>query len=355
MRAELTLFSLLILSQRALALEGVVVLSLSKNKKSMVLSVGASEGIEENDYGSLFFGETLVAEIQAVRTDNTSSSWIADGTEDSPNLKEGGSYRLELAQVLSHVGGGEPPTFEDNDVEEIGLMALETEEEEGAIYFDANPNGGRKTERMNRQELREYLITSGLAEEKEATNRAIHELHGHEVFLRYSSSFESDTQGKTRKIYSSFALGHEYPLGRTAKILRPFTLEIHYQKGTSPIETDNFSAEARFLSLGGGFNFYFFNKPYSIEKYMGFIGIGLERGSGQVKTTSSERSFDCDLTAFTLNAGIKYRFKGAAPQENASWSWAPTFMVSTKRTDYALGLGQTVRENYLSFGTSLYF
>ena len=380
MRAELTLFSLLVLSPRAFGLDGVKILALSQDKKSMILSVGVSEGIEEDGHGNLYMGDTLVASARAVRANNTSSTWMVDQVNEEEAPKEGETYRLELLGDLPdeiegpaalegqslEIGGG-PPTFEDESVEEIDLVTSREEEREGLSYlldtgrgeelrnFYVTPSWAQKIGQMNQGELREYLITSGLANERESVERALHELHGHEIFLRYTSSFESTAGGAYRKIYSSFSLGHEYPLGRTARSLRAFSVEVHYQKGTGPIDTGTLSARVNYLSLGGGLNFYFLNKPYSIGKYMGFIGLGFERGSGQISTPSSQRPKEHDLTATVVNAGIKYRFKGGAEKENTSWSWGPSLIVGTRKTDYALGEGQTISENNISFGTSLYF
>ena len=470
MAVSVFLFLFTLFSGEIFALENVEILGMSKDGKSLLLNVGASDAVEENDEGQLYDdGETgnLVAEIEAVKSNNTHSYWIVRTVNEEQRPKKNHRYRLEILGVdlrdrtpevvrTKRVAKGEdlpgPPILEDDDTKrqeaveitanpEEAVEVMESEYTQGQAEYvdeyekelevarsdftekmvdiekiaqiqeeDDSPlwneedreralhlypkeypsvstpeelpqeqkiidtdalerikrDGPLWSKGMSRNELREYLLASGIAREREFREKALYELHGHEFFLRYASgtkTYAGNADPYFQGINSSYTFGYEYPLGWTSKKLRSFSLEGHYEGGTNFIDLSSQNAKTTYSSMGGNLNYYLLNKPYSIGKYMFFLGIGFERGKGEMETQRLKENFGCNLVATTYNAGIKYRFQGKDKKALFPWGWGLSVLYGIKRTAYLVNddlsnefsnTNITRMDNKISFGMSLY-
>ena len=120
-------------AQNAFSFLGVEVIDLSKNKNTAILSVGAMDGVTENDYGKVYELDNgqavLVADLEAVRCNDTYSYWIVNGIYGDRLLEKGRRYQFEF---LSHeFNSRRPPVVKVKDI-----LRNQSLEEEPAFLDD---------------------------------------------------------------------------------------------------------------------------------------------------------------------------------------------------------------------------
>ena len=495
------LLFVLFIAGPAVAIESVTILKMSKSKKTIILSVGASQGFHANDRARLSFFEGVqripVAELTASKSAPTHSYWMVERVNEEMELRPRQIYLLELLgdrEEVQHqitvassedlqdenAQGEGTPIFKDEgfseeettskalsaasetvvkaredipfvdeqkymdeysanlpalrpdfskqtvDMEKVkkslrderfehiakqrlfryrkdedsfntenylySNLSSEFEEEQGITDLpdlaqlgplDAQTNaidqtamekineeGDLWSKGMSAEEIRAYMIRTGLAKEKEFREKALHELYSHELALQFTTSPQLDVTGilsdhPIKGHSSSFQFGYEYLLARTSPYLKNFTVEGLYKTGSDILDLSGTSLTINRASVGGNLKFYFYNKPYSVKKYMLFAGFGLTQGSGTVQGEFLEMPTPLEHTLFSssFSMGLKYRFIGAKMTDFFK-GWGLSCVYTRQNSEYLVYNDITgeffnvvlgTQAHYFSLGLSLYF
>ena len=212
---------------------------------------------------------------------------------------------------------------------------------------------------MSQEELIAYMRSTGLAQEKEFLEKSLYELYNHEITLTSITSGDLEMGQE-----SSFGLEYEYLLGRTSAELKSMTIGGLYKVGAATLYLSGSLIEIDRSMIGGNIRYYFFNKPYSVKKYMLFLGTGFALGSGKIHIKSQETSLDHSVTSSMFNIGVKYRFLGEE-MGMIFKGWGLSFLLGQQNIKY-LVYNDTVDESlftgtittlshYFALGVSLYF
>ena len=96
----------------------VEILKISQDQKSLILSVGAGDGVREDDDGKLyeFDGTTsaLVADLSAVKSNNTHSYWVVERIFKGHSLRQGQTFQFEF--LSNEFRNRKSPTIQVNTV-----------------------------------------------------------------------------------------------------------------------------------------------------------------------------------------------------------------------------------------------
>jgi hypothetical protein len=213
-------------------------------------------------------------------------------------------------------------------------------------------NPYRWSQDLNDEELRQFVVESGIVTEVEKQKRALREKLSHEVILRYTTPLQSSTvvegQGNQGLGYS-LAIAYEFALSHLSEKWRPFSLEFELESLLS--YHDIGGTNARFSELNGKLhlNWYFLRPPTMISRFMPFASLGFKRGSASVK--SEDLSYTSG-SLFSTRLGVKYRMSaGDGRRKHLAMGYGYQFMVGYDATTYALS--NTSSDNiYTEFGSN---
>jgi len=164
------------------------------------------------------------------------------------------------------------------------------------------------------EELRYYVLKTGIADEKIRQQNALNNKISHELILRYdwainnlSAPEDADNQGHGMDL----GVGYDLNLARTGELFSSFSAEFFYYQGINYYLTgalNTYSSEYYFKS---SLNWYFYNTPSSVRRYMCYLGAGFKFGNARVYAEDLSRSVDYQISALpSYQLGVKYRFSG---------------------------------------------
>ena len=163
---------------------------------------------------------------------------------------------------------------------------------------------------MSQKQLRQYFIESGLSQEYRRRELALTERDGHEIQLEYAMSLaetttpeDSNFQGKNY----SFGAGYEYHFKRLNRYLKNWSMDVGISRSISFYDIGGINAAFREGHLKVGLNYYFLESPITLNKIIGFVGIGFKRGNGTLTSVELSEEFDTQSLLFPLYVGAKYR------------------------------------------------
>ncbi len=205
---------------------------------------------------------------------------------------------------------------------EINSFALEKMIHEGDLW----------SVDMDRDQLREFFVASGIAIERERQKFALQNEVGHEIFILYGVDLNSHIDPSDKNYQGSgvsLGIGYDYFLMRTIPKLNHFSLELfldtsnnYYDFGTKNALTNEFSLK---VSLN-----WYLRLPSTLRKYIWYIGTGIGSGQASIKNVSFSRRYTAQISEFPfLHLGLKYRFGG---REKGDWfnkSVGLHFLLST--------------------------
>ena len=187
---------------------------------------------------------------------------------------------------------------------------------------------------LNDKELRDYFMKNGIAEERRRQNFAIDNRIGNEAFIRYSwntSVNYSDTDQNNQGQGYSFVFGYEYHLIRAIKGLENWSVDVFWELALDYYDLGNINGKAQMSFLGGYFNYYFYNMPTSIKKFIWYAGVGMKFGSAQMENPELNATYGYGVQALpSYQLGIKYRFDpGDEVDDVARIGWGINFLFQT--------------------------
>ncbi len=182
--------------------------------------------------------------------------------------------------------------------------------------------GKRWSSDMNDQELREYVVRTGISAETIRQRSAINELNSHELTLHLATSLldhtSQDDENHRGKTYA-FSLGYEYHLSRIFKNWTRWSVEgsLEWSRGRyqiGPVNNGTFQEGAYKLMV----NYYLYNRPTTVSDVIVYVGSGIKVGEADAGSYEIEQELNYTMTAFPiLQLGSKYRFISGDEVDNA--------------------------------------
>lgn len=169
---------------------------------------------------------------------------------------------------------------------------------------------------LDDQQLREFMVKTGVAQELERREKVQSELEAHEVIFRASTGLVKHVNvddPNFQNVNYSLSASYEYSLSRASEKLAAWTLEAEVYTGINFYEmAAGLNGRFQENGFGAAVNYYFYNKPFTVEKLAFYGGMGLRRSSasGGSSLLDGQQSFDYQVLSLPiLHLGAKYRFR----------------------------------------------
>ncbi len=165
---------------------------------------------------------------------------------------------------------------------------------------------------MDDQEIRKFIVNSGILEESERKQFALRNALGHEFYARYSFGMTQNTTDEDNSYQGpsfGLAFGYELLLERLHVNFRRFTMDFGLEFANNyfdpEIGTNIKSVEN---SFGAKINYYFWNYPTTMDRILFFAGYGMKAGSAKFESSTLSKNYNYQMRSFAiLQAGLKYR------------------------------------------------
>ena len=229
-------------------------------------------------------------------------------------------------------------------------------------------NGQRWSADLNDEELRRFFIQSGIEKERRRQEFSLDRNAGHEILLRATTELGNKTaveDNNNQNTGYSLLIGYEFHLSRSHPDITQWTVEFNAERALRYYDIGGINGRFEEGSFFGAINYYLFNQPNMIRKYLIYGGIGLRRGNAKVTSPSLSKDYAFSFFSIpTIQAGTKYRFSaGDERQDGLDIGVGANFLIQSELTRYsstsevtddikALFLTVNLR---LSFGLSIYF
>lgn len=217
---------------------------------------------------------------------------------------------------------------------------------------------------MDDKVLRRYFVQNGIASEYERRERALSELEGHEMWLRFYGGANRNTvdaDPNYQRFNYAMAVGYNLHFSRINPEYVNWSMDFYGESSVSHFAlNDNTNAQSKELHAGTSLNYYFLNNPLTLNKFIGHVGVGMKLGQGEAVAADLNRTLSYQLVTIpTLSGGIKYRFRaGDLTRETANIGAALAFGAMYERVNYSAGEVLDVSEAYGKFAvntTKYYF
>lgn len=165
---------------------------------------------------------------------------------------------------------------------------------------------------LDDEALREFVVKNGLTLEKEKQKFAFENRIGNELIFRYQwNTTPNTTQDDLTNQGQGYSLifGYEYHLMRAIKSLENWSIDAFWEQGLDYFNVGGVNAKAQYALLGGYVNYYFYNEPSSIKKFIFYGGAGLKFGSANLSQQDLTQEYAYTMKALpSYQIGLKYRF-----------------------------------------------
>lgn len=175
--------------------------------------------------------------------------------------------------------------------------------------------GKRWSASMEDEELRSYVVKSGIAEEKLRQDRALSEAVNNEIFVSYTPSLLTHATENDENYQSSgysVEFGYDWYLIRLSRRLRSMTIKFIGERSLNYIAISD-SLNGRFVdtTFGLSLQYYFWNEPYTLRKLSWYAGLGFKNGSSTMGNNDlTQPTYEHSVTSLpTFSLGVKYRFR----------------------------------------------
>lgn len=172
---------------------------------------------------------------------------------------------------------------------------------------------------MDKDELQNYLITTGIAAEQVRRENAMLFKSGNEVtiFLGSNVTNHASTEDPSHQ-NNGFSLGiaYELYLARASQRLQNWSMDMLFEQGTFNVDLGGVNGRFTYGTLGAHLNYYFINYPHSRNKLAMYIGGGIKRGNSDVTSANFSKDYEYEILAIpSLHFGAKYRIPSAKDYE----------------------------------------
>lgn len=330
--------------------------------------------------GNPEFSDNYLDEIEAVFIDANESGVRPNSIRQALDREIAKSTTEGAVEKVNNQKAGLPGLYRDSKPDRITTPNVyqsiaEGRQKRGFVSPRAKEKIAREGETwsadMDDDQLRNYFIKSGIAEEQARRKRVLEEKMGHEINIKIYTDFDDTTveqdQNNTGLGYS-LNMSYEVPLRGSVQFFDSFTFEVGFEQGNTfyAVNSDT-NARIKYGNFQGFLNWYFWNEPVSIRKPAWFLGLGASRGNGTMRSSDLSTDYKVAILALPiLQGGVKYRFKAGDTEDeivkigfglSLSFSYEPTkysILDTTDGTDNIQG-SETLNRFKVAFGLSTYF
>lgn len=172
---------------------------------------------------------------------------------------------------------------------------------------------------MNRQELRNYFVQSGIEQEKRRQEKALRRHDSNEVTFEFATGLnktanpdDPDFQGTNYSV----GLSYEFHLGRTVEKLDNWGVLFGVERSVAFYDIGGFNAVYSEGHMMLGINYYLYNTPNVVRDYIGYIGAGFKLGAGDFRSAQLIEDHEIQSIRYPVYAGVKYRFSAGDERGN---------------------------------------
>lgn len=258
------------------------------------------------------------------------------------------------------------PEFKDirKKVSSVSVYDEEKESqfEESMISKRALKKMDRDRERwsqdMDDQVLRRYFVQNGIEAEYQRRERALNELEGHEMWLRFFGGVNRNTHDEDpnyQRMDYSLAVGYNLHFSRISMDLKNWSMDFLLENSVNHYAlNDELNAQSKDLFAGTFLNYYWLNNPLTLNKFIGHVGVGMKIGQGDAVSVSGVDSYSYQIIGLpSLAAGLKYRFRaGDLTRDTLNVGAAAAFGVQYDRLNYSSSELLDDGEIYSKFSTN---
>lgn len=249
------------------------------------------------------------------------------------------------------------------------ISTISVYDQEKEAKFDESMISNRALKKMQRDKalwsqdmddkvLRRYFVQNGIAAEYERRERALSELEGHEMWLRFYGGANRNTvevDPNFQRFNYAMAVGYNLHFSRINPDYVNWSMDFYGESSVSHFAlSDETNAESKELFAGTSLNYYFLNNPLTLNKFIGHVGVGMKLGQGEAIAADLNRTISYQLVTLpTLSGGIKYRFRaGDLTRDTANIGAALAFGAMYERVNYSAGEVLDVSEAYGKFSVN---
>lgn len=224
---------------------------------------------------------------------------------------------------------------------------------------------------LDDQQLRGFMVSSGIAQERRRQELSVSEGESHEVIFRANTSLVKNTNPDDpnfQNLSYGLSASYEYALQRIAPVMSSFTLDLEIFTSLNFYEMgEELNGRFQDSGFGGALNYYFYNGPFTVDRLTLYGGFGLKRssasGSSEFLITKSSYNYQV-LTLPSFHLGAKYRFpmKESYKKEfkvgyglNALLSFERKELSVQEELEDPIYSSFSVNDTRLSIGMSFYF
>ena len=185
---------------------------------------------------------------------------------------------------------------------------------------------------LDRDQLRDFFVSSGIAIERERQKYALENEVGHEVFILYGVDLNSHIDPNDQNYQGSgvsLGIGYDYFLMKTSMKLKRFSLEFFLETANNYYDFGPKNALVKENSFKISLNWYL-RPPSLLRKYIWYLGTGFQSGVGTLKNVSFSGSYKAQIREFpTIHLGLKYRFGGRKKGDWTNKTMGLHFLLSS--------------------------
>ncbi len=221
---------------------------------------------------------------------------------------------------------------------------------------------------LSDDQLRDFYIRSGIEKELRRQKSVLEEKASHEISIRYASGISDNSSAADPNHQSadySISFGYEFHLANSLESLTDFTLEAQFERGIGHYDIGGINGRFSEASIKIHGNWYFWNAPSKLNKYLPYVGVGFKRGNADVTSFSLTNDYSYSFVSLpAYHLGLKYRFKaGDTVDDFVKIGVGLNFMITQEAIKYTAieTLNDNINSDFVNsqtkmvFGVNFYF
>jgi hypothetical protein len=229
-------------------------------------------------------------------------------------------------------------------------------------------NGKSWSSDMDDDDLKNYLLKTGVAKEQKRRNNVLTLQSGNEVILylgsNLSANYLPDDENYQFRGFS-MGVGYDLHLVRISQGMVNWSLDVKFERGSISVGQRTLNSRIIYGAFGAHLNYYFSNYPHSRNRFAWYVGAGMKRGNGEGENTNLTGKYEYEIQSIpTGQIGVKYRMAAGRDYEfnstfgfgfNAKLSYEMLSVKTINNVQDDFDPNQTVGNARLDIGLSIYF
>lgn len=222
---------------------------------------------------------------------------------------------------------------------------------------------------MSDDELRRYIIDTGLAGEIRRREEVLNRRLDHELQFRYSQGLFSNATAvgeKEKMVPKALLFGYETYLQRISPLFNRLTFGAFFESGLGYYDNNGLNLRAEEYGARFDLSYFPWRIPTEIKELIPFVSAGVKVGVATCENSNLDRPYMYQVMSMpVLSAGLKYRFHaGDELNDFVPMGFGSLFVISYERRQFTTAevlKDEGIKESYISntlsaqIGMSFYF